>query len=218
MDPAAAPETASETPAPSLPQAPAPAAPRRPIGGGNKARAQRRRLEKELRDLRARVEGGDPFAEDARGAVPASEGAAGDAPPPGDGTVPEGASETPPLGIEGARAMAPAYYGLINFASGFAIRRAPVFKGNPAEAKRVAARVRLDASGHYDAAGVLHTDSPDRMAIDPSLIPVLAKVRLTPEVVLVIVTMGVVLAKFAEATGDAEVVEMLSTLNPAPAA
>lgn len=212
IDSAPATETPATTPPPEAdaPSADAPEAPK-PRGGKNRLRT----LERENKRLRRLAGAGDPFAEPVRGAAarpadgPAAEAPAAPEAPPED--------SVPPLGLEGAKAMAPAYYGLVNFATSFAIKRAPHYAGRAEEAKRVAKAVALDGSGHYDAAGALVSESADRHAIDPVLIQVLAKVQLTPEWALVIVTAGIVLSKYAMASGDPEVIEVLGAMGGAAA-
>lgn len=189
-------------------------------GGGNAARdARRAERAKRAEEARAQQLERDPFAEPARAPEPEAPADGGEAGGEGgeaqvDGGASAPVEEAPQLGVEGARAMAPAYYGLINFGTSFLIKRAPAFAGRPQEAARVVAAMKLDGRGHYDAAGQLVNASEDREAIDPALIPVLAKLRLTPEWALLIITGGILLSRYAAATGDAEVMEALQAMNP----
>jgi hypothetical protein len=194
----------------------APPARRRRKGGGNRARDARRRGRVARQQAKAGAEK-DPFADEVRGTRPADEptdptpeAAAAEA--PAQAVVVE---ETPAIGTEAARALAPGYYKLINFASSLVIKNAPAMKGNPREAARIAKAVQLDARGHYEGE-MLTNASEDRAAIDPALVPVLAKLRLTSEWALVLVTGAVVLGKYALASGDAEALEILSLVNPTP--
>jgi hypothetical protein len=210
-------QTPADAPAAAAPAAAAPAKKKRgpykkaKRGGKNAARAARRAA----RPKKPAVET-DPFADDARSETPE--------PPPSreaveaevvpDAAVPT--DETPALGIEGARALAPMYYGVLNVATGLLVKKAPAFKNNPAEAARVALEMQLDATGHY-VGDVLTGASADRHAIDPALIPVMAKLRLTAEWALVVATAGVLFAKYVAATGDADVAAAVSALS-SPAA
>lgn len=223
-----------ETPEPS-PENPAetPEKPARKRGGRPPGARNRATLERELRDARAELKkareqvAADPFAAPVQEAAPAAaptEAPAGEepspatveetrGPAPSSTPVPVSDEETPPLGPDGARAMAPAYYGIINVGTRLLIKRAPAYKGKPEEARRVAEAVALDPRGFYRGEELVNA-SEDRQAIDPALIPVLAKMRLTPEWALVIITGGILLSKYALATGDSEVMEILGAMQP----
>jgi hypothetical protein len=182
----------------------------------NRARDERRAQ----RPQKSKVEK-DPFADDARheAAPETVHAAADDADAPRE-VAPDAvvsADEIPPLGIEGARAFAPMYYGALNIATTLLIAKAPAYKNNPAEGRRVAKAVELDPRGHY-VGDVLTDASNDRHAIDPALIPVMAKLRLTPEWALLIVTAGVLFTKYAAATGDPDIEAAVSALSTPPAA
>lgn len=211
----------------------APSAKKKRAGGRPRGSKSRSTLERELRELRGQVASAkqraveDPFAAPVRNSPPKSETPLAETPPAPatetPGTAPEtseAVSETPVsgepgvLGIEGARAIAPAYYGAINAATKFILKRAPKYKANPAEAARLAKAVALDARGQY-VKGELVDASDDRRAIDPPLIIVLAKQKLTPEWALVITTAFILAGKFAVATGDPELLEILSATRAA---
>lgn len=217
-------EPSPETP-PETPEKPVRKRGGRPPGARNRAT-----LERELREARAELKkareqvAADPFAAPVQEAAPAAAPAEAEEPSPATAEetrgpapsstpVPVTDDETPPLGPDGARAMAPAYYGIINVGTRLLIKRAPAYKGKPEEARRVAEAVALDPRGFYRGEELVNA-SEDRQAIDPALIPVLAKMRLTPEWALVIITGGILLSKYALATGDTEVMEILGAMQP----
>jgi hypothetical protein len=178
--------------------------PGRPRGSKNKSRA----LERENARLRKQLEAAkaDPFAEQVREVRPAvdPDPASGDE-PAGDPLVGEVVADEagiPPLGEEVARAMAPAYYHAINALARVALRNAPGLDDR--EKARLAREVQLDPA----------EGSQDRQIIDPPLIQVMAKVRLTPELALLLATGTVLLGKLAVASGDAELAGLVGAPPP----
>jgi ribosomal protein S30 len=193
-----------------------PPKPKKNPGGRPPGSKNRKSLERELAELRRRV-ASDPFEAPVRtaqrAAAPVQEGDA-----PAGGKPAETPPETPeeadePLGEDGARALAPMYYGLVNFGSSLLIKNSPKLKEKPAEAAKLAALIALDPTGHYDAAGNLCDASVDRQMIDPALVKVLAKVKLSPEWALLLATGGVLLGKYAFATNDPEIANALQLVQ-----
>lgn len=172
--------------------------------GRPKGSKSRKTLERELQKAKAKLkalEDVNPFAAEpkdqantATGEAPAGEAAPNA--PPGD------AEAAPELGTEVATALAPAYYGLVNTATRILVKNSPAHKNKPEEARRLASAIALDGT----------KGSADREAIDPPLILVLAKLRLTPELALLLATFGMVSLKYAMATGDEDVRDLVGSV------